>query len=402
MNEREYKQKASVYLKTLCSVKPNRRTGSPGNRDATAFFANIANRLDYTVDTNPFTCFDFASGKSSLVSNGNSFEISISPYSLGCDVTTELTMVSSVEELENCQCEGKILLMKGAICAEQLMPKKFVFYNPNHHKRIYTLLEEKRPAGIITATEKKPELVGALYPFPLIVDGDFNIPCSYCTDSIGETIADRTGELFRLKMDTKRIPSTASNVIARKNPEAVEKIVITAHIDAYENSPGASDNASGTVVQLLLAEMLSDYQGNTGVEIVAFNGEDHYSAGGQMDYLNRYGNEFDSILVAINVDDVGYKRGKSAYSYYACSDDIKQKANIAFSHFDGLIEGEPWFNGDHMIFVQKSKAAIAFTAEKVSELMMTITHTSQDTPDIIDDAKLVEVALALKSFIMQF
>jgi len=64
-------------------------------------------------------------------------------------------------------------LLKGAICAEQLMPKNFVFYNPDHHKRIYALLEKKKPAGIIAATEKKPEMVGALYPFPLIVDGDF-------------------------------------------------------------------------------------------------------------------------------------------------------------------------------------------------------------------------------------
>ena len=402
MHEREYRKKASEYLKTLCNVKPNRRTGSPGNRDATAFFASIIYQLGYKVDTTPFACLDFISGKSLLVSNGNSFEIHISPYSLGCDITTELITVSSVEELENCQCEGKILLMKGAICAEQLMPKNFVFYNPDPHKRIYALLEEKKPAGIITATERKPELVGALYPFPLIVDGDFHIPCAYCKDSVGEKIARKTGELFRLQMEAKRISSTACNVIARKNPESIKKIVITAHIDAYENTPGASDNASGTVVQLLLAEMLMEYQGNMGVEIVAFNGEDHYSAGGQMDYLDRYRDDISSILVVINIDDVGYKKGNSAYSYYECSDEIKQKATFTFSHLEGIIEGEPWFNGDHMIFVQNSKAAIAFTAERVSELMATVTHTAKDTPHIIDNAKLVNVAFALKNFIMQF
>ena len=52
--------------------------------------------------------------------------------------------------------------MLGDICAEQLMPKNFVFYNPDHHKRIYAFLEEKMPAAIITATERKPEMVGAL------------------------------------------------------------------------------------------------------------------------------------------------------------------------------------------------------------------------------------------------
>ena len=400
--ERGYIQKASAYLETLCSVKPNRRTGSPGNREATAFFADIVNQLGYTVDTTPFTCLDFTGGKATLECNGHYFEINVSPYSLGCDLTAELITVSSVEELEKCRCQGKILLMKGDICQEQLMPKNFVFYNPDDHKKIYGFLEEKKPAGIITATEKKPELVGALYPFPLIVDGDFDIPNVYCKDTVGEKIAGKAGEIFRLKIDAKRIPSTATNIIARKNPGVKDKIVLTAHIDAYENTPGASDNASGTVVLLLLAEMLSEYEGRLGVEIAVLNGEDHYSAGGQMDYLNRYGSDFDSITVAVNVDDVGYRKGNSAYSYYECPDDIKQKASTTFNDFDGIVEGEPWFNGDHMIFVQRGKAAIAFTSEKISELMANVTHTWRDIPDIIDSLKLVEAALALKNFIIQF
>ena len=210
--------------------------------------------------------------------------------------------VSTVEELEQCVCKGKILLMKGSICAEQLMPKNFVFYNPDHHKRMYALLEENQPAAIITATAKNPELVGGLYPFPMIEDGDFDIPSVYCTDTVGEKIADKTGVLFRLEIDAQRIPATASNVIARKNADAEEKVVVCAHIDAYGDSPGASDDASGTVVELLLAEMLAEYHGHIGIEIVAFNGEDHYSAGGQMDYLRRYGESMKEILVAINVE----------------------------------------------------------------------------------------------------
>jgi len=102
MNESEYRQKAARYLNILCSVKPNRRTGSPGNQDATNFFAGIVNDLGYNVDTTAFSCLDYTSGESSLVSGDNPFDIYISPYSLGCDITVELIRVSSVEELENC------------------------------------------------------------------------------------------------------------------------------------------------------------------------------------------------------------------------------------------------------------------------------------------------------------
>jgi len=395
-------EKAKEYLNTLCSVKPNRRTGSPGNRKATDFFASLVNKWDYTVDTTPFPCLDYASGMISLVCQGLAYDVHVSQFSLGCNVTSKLVTVSTFEELESCRCRGKILLMHGVICAEQLMPKNFVFYNPDHHKRIYAILEEKQPAAIITVTEKRPELVGAIYPFPLIEDGDFDIPSVFCSDVVGREIMAKMSEEFRLVIEARRIPATASNVIARKNPASPQKIVVSAHIDAYWSTPGASDNASGTVVLLLLAEMLQDYKGKFGIEMVAFNGEDYYSVGGQMDYLRRYGEDFAGMVVAINVDDVGYKQGKIAYSFYDCPDEIKQKAHIVFGKYDGIIAGEPWYQGDQMIFVQNKKPAIAFTSEKVSELMATITHSPADTPDIVDCGKLVELAQALHDLVINF
>ena len=95
-----------------------------------------------------------------------------------------------------------------------------------------------------------------------------------------------------------------------------------------ENTLGATDNASGIIVELL-AEMLSKYQGNLGIEIVAFNGEDYYSAGGEMDYLHRCSSDFDKILVAINIDGAGYFEGNTAYSLYDCPPEIQQKAKQA-------------------------------------------------------------------------
>jgi aminopeptidase YwaD len=392
--------KASRYLDKICSAKPNRRTGSPGNRDAADYFENKVRQLGYAVDNKPFKCMDYRKGRVLLSFKKNVFDVYTSPYSLGCDIRAELATVSTLEELEKISCKNKILLMKDDICSEQLMPKNFIFYNPDHHKKIYTLLEEKRPAAIITATTKKPELVGALYPFPLIVDGDFDISSVYCTDIIGKEIAVHTGEMFKLTIQAERIPSTANNVIARKNQKNKEKIIVCAHIDAYEDTPGASDNASGTVVLLLLAEMLQDYDKSLCIELVAFNGEDHYSAGGQMDYLSRYGSELRNILLVFNVDDVGYKKGKTAFSFYGCTDEIQQRLRYILNNYDGLIEGEQWYNGDHMIFVQKGKPALALTSEKMQELMAAITHTEKDTPNIIDTAKLVETARVLKDVII--
>ena len=399
MRPYELVTKSRSYLNTLCNVKPNRRTGSQGNRDATDFFASTIFLYGYEVDTTPFECLDYVRGESTLAQDGHAFEVYVSPYSLGCDVTAEMVAVSTVEQLENTSCEGKILLLLGEICSEQLMPKNFVFYNPESHQRIIALLESEAPAGIVTATGVNPEMVGALYPFPLIVDGDFDIPNVYCTASVGEALAGKLGERFHLKIDSRRISSHATNVIARLNPDAAQKIVVTAHIDAYEDTPGALDNASGCVVLLLLAELLSEYRGQYCIEFAAFNGEDHYSAGGQMDYLRRYGGELAKTLLATNIDDAGYPVGKTAYSFYGCPPKLQQSAEAIFQGYPGLAPGEPWYQGDHMVFVQNSVPSLAFTSERMAEAMMTVTHTALDTPERVDHQKLIELARALSDLL---
>ena len=399
MDGKDLFSKAEMYVDKLCSVMPNRRTGSRGNREAADFFADTIRSFGYTTDTSPFDCLDHVCGESLLTQDDEAFEVHTSPYSLGCNTSSALTTSSTFEELKETDCKDRILLMKDALCEEQLMPKQFSFYNPEHHRQIVATLEDKDPAAIITATGEKPEQVGALYPFPLIVDGDFNIPNVHCRDSVGERLATLWGRNFRLSIDAKRVVSSANNVIARLNQEASEKIVVTAHIDAYEDSPGALDNASGTSVLLLVAEMLSNYNGERCIEIAALNGEDHYSAGGQKDYIRRYKHEFNSIRMVINIDDVGFKRGKTSYSYYGCSSEQQQKVDTVFQTYGSLVQGAAWYSGDHMIFIQKGIPALACTDENMPDLMRTVTHTKIDTPDLIDCKKLVELAEALAQLI---
>lgn len=400
MDTQSYCKKASEYLKRLCEVKPNRRTGSQGNQDAVAYFADVMMQLGYAVETEPFPVLDYRLDSLQLTYAQQSFEVYASPYSLACEISAELVIATTVEELEGISCRDKLLLLKGEICAEQLSPKEFVFYNPDSHKHIYTVLEEKQPAVIITATSKNPEAVGALDPFPLICDGDFDIPSVYCTEAVGEALGGLVGENLELIIAAERIPSTASNVRAYAEDKGDGKILVTAHIDAYEDSPGASDNASGTVVLLLLAEMLQGVKLPLDIEFLAINGEDHYSAGGEMDYLRRYSEQIKDILYVINVDDVGYIRGRMAYSFYEFDEARKQMLQALLNRYPNLVEGPIWYSGDHMVFVQRGKPAVAITSEYVEELMSSVTHTEKDTPDLVDVSKLVDLAEALRDTIV--
>jgi aminopeptidase YwaD len=104
----------------------------------------------------------------------------------------------------------------------------------------------------------------------------------------------------------------------------------------------------------------------------------------------------------VNADDAGFKQGRTVYSYYECSHQLEAKSEKIFQQFNGLVRGEPWFNGDHMVFVQNQVPALAFTSEYMAELMKTVTHTSLDTPENIDYHKLVELVDSLNALIRSF
>lgn len=400
MSQNSLADKARKYLEYLALDLSSRSVGTQGNRTATTFFAEIAASHGFETSSPEFDCIDWTQDGATLAVREQLFTAYPSPYTLGCLSSATLTVVSTVSELEMADITGTILLLRGEISKEQLMPKNFPFYNPDEHKRIIQLLETKAPQAVIAATTRDPQMVGAMYPFPLFEDGDFDIPSVYMTDVEGDRLATHAGEQVSLDIRARRIPAKGCNVIAWKGAQVDRKVVFTAHIDSRLGTPGALDNASGTVTLLLLAELLQDYNRKLGVELVAINGEDYYSNPGELQYLEMNRERFNHILLNINIDDVGYFQGDSAYSLYECPHELASLIRASFSAHEGLIQGEPWYQGDHMIFVMNQVPAMAFTSEKAMENLATITHTPQDLPELVDYSKLVEVARALQQLLI--
>ena len=447
-------RKCEHYLKSLCVDIADRSVGSEGNRAATRFFEKELRAAGWATETPEFDAMDWRDDGARLTlgtreksemsshhgledaSDGDGFDVRVSPYSNGFAGSAELAEVSTVEALEKGHFHDKILLLHGEIAAEQLMPKNFVFYNPEEHRRIVTALEASGAAALVCATGRNPDLAGGVYPFPLIEDGDFDIPSVYMTEEEGLRLLPHAGKKVRLVSRSERIPGKACNVIGRMGEKgsAVEtrqigdsglargnapgiaalkphgansgvddpgRIVITAHIDAKKGTPGAIDNATGVTVLLLLAHLLRDYHGPVPLEIVAFNGEDYYAVPGQMDYLAANRNNFDRVALNINIDGTGYREGPTACSYFGLPGRIQQKAKELLEGRTGIVEGEQWVQGDHSIFLQHGRPAIAVTSKWMLEHMhdQTITHTPADTDENVDCSKLVELAGALKDFV---
>jgi aminopeptidase YwaD len=129
------------------------------------------------------------------------------------------------------------------------------------------------------------------------------------------------------------------------------------------------------------------------------NGEDYYSAGGEMDYIARYGEAFGNLKLAVNIDGAWYVEGKTAFSMYKLPPGIESTARSIFGRFDGIMQGDPWYQGDHMLFVQAERPTLVITSEKAMEMLSGVTHSAADTPDLVDCRKLVEIAAALDALL---
>ncbi|MCJ7718019.1 MAG: M28 family peptidase, partial [Anaerolineales bacterium] len=345
------------YLSTLCDAIPERPVGSEGNRQANRFFQEIVEAFGWEVESTPFQAMDWQEEGGALTIGQNTFQVFPSPYSLGCELEAELVAACTLNELEELPCRGNLLLLYGDLAKEQLMPKNFVFYNPEEHQRIIAALERKDSAAILTATGRNASLAGGVYPFPLIEDGDFQIPSVYLTEEEGQKILPFVGKSGRLISKAYRTPSPGANLMARKGSDTSRRIAISAHIDAKVNTPGAIDNATGVIVLLLLAESLQAYQGDPVIELLPFNGEDYYAAPGQMLFLQQNQDHFGDYLININIDGAGYFEGPSAFSPFNLPEQVKKCLDEILDTSEDIQLGQPWYQGDHGIFLQQGVPA---------------------------------------------
>jgi aminopeptidase YwaD len=391
-------ERVEGYLRELVS-HPDRHVGSPGNRAATAMFAERMTALGFEVRRTTFECIEWEYGEALLETGGQRYEALVGPYSLSCDITAPLTAAASADEIETGAVRDTVLLMHGELAAGQIMPKNFTFYNPESHKRLIRALEEHAPAAVVAATGRDPEMVGSQYPFPLFEDGDLDIPNAYMKDVDGARLLERLGKEVRLRLDSHRIPTTAEHVVATLPGSAPGRIVITAHIDSRKGSPGALDNASGVATLLGLAELLSDYRDGPRIEIVPFNGEDNYANPGEMLWVAENEARFDDIILGINIDDLGQRGTTNHVSFYNCPPAIEAAVRRALERHPMMSEGPQWFQSDHAIFGLCGRPAIALASSDIAGFMAEYAHSERDTLELVDPGLIVAAARFLRDVV---
>lgn len=386
------------YLRELTS-HPDRHVGAPGNHAATALFAERIAGFGFDVTRTGFDCVEWEYGESVLELDGERFELLVGPYSLPFDGRAALVGVSCVEELESEAIRGCIVVLHGPIATGQIMPRNFTFYNPESHRRIIRALDAYAPAAVIAATGRDPEMVGSQYPFPLFEDGDLDVPNAYMTDAEGERLLAHAGTVASLRIDSRRVSTTAEHVVATLPGDAPGRIVVFAHIDSRKGSPGALDNASGVATLLGLGELLADYTHGPTIEIVPLNGEDNYANPGEMLWVGANEARMDDIILGINIDDAGMRGQDTHVSFYSCDDLLEAAVRQAMGAHVGISEGPKWFQSDHAIFGIYGRPAIALASADIAGFMAKYAHSERDTIELADPGILANAARFLRDVI---
>lgn len=380
------------HLAALVNDHPDRHPGRAGNTAANDYAETVLQSHRWAVESVEFQVLDAVTGRAQLSIGGRAFEILPGPYTVPITTSAPLLAIDSLEALEGADITGAVALLHGVIAADQLLPKSFDFVEAPDHRRLYELLEAGRPAAVIGATGRGGGMGGGLYPYPLIEDGDFDIPNAYTTEETGAQLASLGGEVVELEIVSERLTREARQLTATRGPGGAPRAIVMAHIDSKGGSPGALDNATGVAALLGTAELLAEYDGPYRVELIPMNGEDYYASPGEHLFVAANERRWDELLGTVNLDAIGAKGGSTAASLYAVGERGSELIRRVVRRHPSVSLGEAWNEGDHSIVAGHGRPAVALTSTSFRELSATVTHTERDTLELVDPALVAAAA----------
>ena len=380
------------HLAALVEGHPDRHPGRPGNVAANDHAESVLLEHGWSVESAELEVLDARLGASRLTVGGRSFDVKPGPYTVPAQVSGPLLPIDSLAALEGRDLRGAVVLLHGAIAADQLFPKSFDFVEAPEHRRIYELLEGGSPVAIVSATGRGGGMDGGRYPYPLIEDGDFDLPNVFTTDRVGEELEALAGQEARLRIEAERVMLPARQLTAARGPVGAPRVIVMAHIDSKGGSPGALDNATGVAALLATASLLATYDGPYRVELIPMNGEDYYANSGEHLFVAQNEGRWDELVAAVNMDAIGARDGQTAASMYAVSERVGGLVGRVIRRHDTVSLGAEWYESDHSIVAAHGRPAVALTSTSFRELSATVTHTDKDTLDLVDPSLVADAA----------
>jgi len=189
-----------------------------------------------------------------------------------------------------------------------------------------------------------------------------------------------------LRIEARRYPAVARNIVARKRaPGADQRVVLCAHFDTKINTPGATDNGASVAALLTLAEKIAGRDWPFDLEFIAFNGEEYLPIGDD-EYLRRAGETLDQILLAINMDGCGSTLGTTSIAVFSTTEEFESQMDQLILKYPGVVKVEPWPESNHSTFSFRGVPALAISSIGARN----IAHTPQDRLEMVSPARMLE------------
>jgi hypothetical protein len=160
-------------------------------------------------------------------------------------------------------------------------------------------------------------------------------------------------------------------------------VIVCAHYDSVEVSPGADDDGSGVSIVLMLAEIMSNYSFNSTIKFILFSGEEQGKLGSSV-YAKAAKKNGDNIIGALALDKVGYaltaEEGRKVVHHSNIESDwmVDISSSIADMYHDYIdLEILRWSQdpgSDHLAFVNEGYHGTDFVRYGINPFY----HTSED------------------------
>jgi aminopeptidase YwaD len=380
MQRARLRGRIEAHLRVLATEIGARPPGSPANHRATAYVAGVFHDCGLEVRRLPFTTRWWEPGPGTLTSPTSMVDLLSNPYSRPCDIDAPVVRVGDLTELEALDTEaGRVLVLTGELSRQPVLPRAFPFLQLEEHRRLVEAIESARPAAVIAVSD---------HPEPIFEDPDLALASTSVPTAVGDEL--RTGDRIRLRLSGTVHDGEGDQVTARAGG-AGRRLVLSAHLDTKATTPGAFDNAGGLAVVLALSEVGLDDLG--AVEIVPFNGEDHFDACGEQAWLAA--TDLQQVIANVNVDGVGLRGQGTSLAVLSADAALETALADLVAKRPSWVLANPWFESDHAIFAMRGIPAVAVTSEDVHQLMGGLAHTPADTVEVVDLDVLVDVAEGL-------
>lgn len=370
------------HLRRLCMEIGPRPIGSRGDHAAAGYIRSVFEEVGLEVEEQTFECPDWEAEETLLEMAGRRLPAAANTFSPPGDVEAPTVAACSLGELAAADLEGRIGILYGDLTRAALTPRDCTLYPADRDHRIIALLEEKRPAALVTIRPRS-----GLHT-RIIEDWNFHIPSATVPIEVGRTLLDGAGEQLRLRIRTARRPGHSANVIGHQRGSRPERVVICAHHDTKVETPGAIDNGAGVAAMLTLARQMSGRDLPVGLEFISFSAEEYGGTANDSEYyVVAAGDRLGTVLAAINMDGIGHRVGTNTITSLACSDQFQAELEGTVSRYPGVMWTEPWPQSNHSTFAFRGIPAVAFTSVGGWDLA----HQPDDTIEWVGAAKVAEV-----------